>query len=277
MTRPAPAGRRTPAVAGTFYPATADELGRVVDDELARAAERSRSSPPPEQPARRPKAIIAPHAGYVYSGPVAASAYDRLVDLDPPVRRVILLGPAHRVALFGMAVPTVAEFVTPLGAIPIDDSLRQIALTNPAVMADDRPHADEHSLEVHLPFLQRVLGADWSLLPVVVGDVGPGEVAEVLDRCWGGPETLVLASSDLSHYLDHDTAQTTDRETARLIVEQSVGDVTPRRACGARAVAGLLESARHHNLRVDLLDLRTSGDTAGSKDRVVGYGAFSMS
>lgn len=274
--RPSAADRRAPAVAGTFYPAGAHELRRVVDAALAEASVRRRSGVE-DHPGRRPKAIIAPHAGYVYSGPVAATAYDRLVGLDPPVRRVVLLGPAHRVALFGIAAPTVSEFVTPLGSVPIDQSLRQVAASHASVTLDDRPHADEHALEVQLPFLQRALGSDWSLLPLVVGEVGPTDVADVIDLCWDGPETVIVASSDLSHYLDQDSAQATDRRTAELIVERRVSAVVPERACGARAVAGLLESARRHDLGVDLLDLRTSGDTAGPRDRVVGYGAFALS
>lgn len=268
--------RRPPAVAGTFYPADADELGRVVDDELARAAQR-RATDPEGAPTHPLKALIAPHAGYAYSGPIAATAYHCLVDLAPPVRRVVLLGPAHRVALVGLAAPTALEFATPLGPVQIDEPFRQAVAAHPAVTLDDHAHKGEHSLEVHLPFLQRVLAPGWTVLPLVVGDASPTDVADVLERCWGGPETVIVASSDLSHYLDHETATATDRRTADLIVGRRAEAIEPRYACGARGVAGLLEAARRHDLDVDLLDLRTSGDTAGSKDRVVGYGAFTVS
>jgi AmmeMemoRadiSam system protein B len=271
------ADRRPPAVAGTFYPADADELSRVVDDELARAAARRSPDPGDESRLRRPKALIAPHAGYAYSGPVAATAYHRLVDLSPPVRRVVLIGPAHRAALVGLAAPTANAFATPLGPIPIDEPMRQIVAAHPSVTVDDRAHRGEHSLEVHLPFLQRALVPGWTLLPLVVGDAKAADVADVLDRCWGGPETVIVASSDLSHYLDHDTATSTDRRTADLILDRRAEALDPRDACGARGVAGLLEAARRHELDVDLLDLRTSGDTAGSKERDVGYGAFALS
>jgi AmmeMemoRadiSam system protein B len=144
------------------------------------------------------------------------------------------------------------------------------------VSIDDRAHADEHALEVHLPFLQRTLGDGWSLVPIVVGDARPAEVADVLDACWGGPETLIVVSSDLSHYHEQHAANALDRATAELILERRAGELRPDRACGARAVAGLLEAARRHDLGVELLDLRTSGDTAGPPDRVVGYGAFAL-
>lgn len=261
---------RAPAVAGTFYPGDAHELTAVVDGELEQAAARR------DAPRRRPKAIIAPHAGYVYSGPVAASAYHAVATGTEPVTRVVLLGPAHRVPLAGMAVPSVDAFATPLGIVPLDTDGRERVAAHPAVVVDDRPHAGEHAIEVHLPFLQRVLGSSWSLLPLVVGDAHPRDVADVLDLCWGGDETLIVVSSDLSHYLDHDTATRIDRDTAAAIVDRKVTALDPRRACGARPIAGLLEAATRRDLHVELLDLRNSGDTAGPPDRVVGYGAFAV-
>lgn len=272
MTGPRPSAVRTPAVAGTFYPDDPDELAAVVDGELARAAVAAGTPPRP-----RPKAIIAPHAGYRFSGPVAASAYQLLRDGGAPIERVVLLGPAHRVPLLGMALPSVDRFATPLGTVTIDDDARRRVAEHPAVHIDDRPHAGEHSLEVHLPFLQRALGDSWTLLPIVVGDARPGDVADVLDLCWGDDATLVVASSDLSHYLDHGTATRRDRDTADLIVRGDAAALDPERACGARPIAGLLEAARRRGLHVELIDLRNSGDTAGPPDRVVGYGAFAVS
>ena len=188
----------------------------------------------------------------------------------------MLLGPAHRVPVDGMAVPTCSAFATPLGPITVDDGLRGIALTLPGVHADDRPHGPEHSLEVHLPFLLRVLGPGITVLPVVVGQAPPHQVADLLEAVWGGPETLVVVSSDLSHYHDHATATTRDRHTAEAILERRGTDITAHDACGAYPVRGLLEVAERRGLRIDLLDLRTSGDTAGDRSRVVGYGAFAL-
>lgn len=259
---------RPTAVAGSFYPADPSDLAGMVDWALAAAA--------PARGRAAPKALIAPHAGYIYSGPIAGSAYALVAPLRGVVERVVLLGPAHRVPVDGMAVPTSAAFATPLGPITVDEELRRIALTMPGVHADDRPHAPEHSLEVHLPFLLRVLGPDISVLPVVVGQALTQEVADLLEALWGGPETLVVVSSDLSHYHDHATATTLDRHTAEAILQRRGHDITGHDACGAHPVKGLLEVAERRGLRIDLLDLRTSGDTAGDRSRVVGYGAFAF-
>jgi AmmeMemoRadiSam system protein B len=257
---------RPAAVAGSFYPADAAELRQMVDRALVEA--------PPSAGRPAPKALIAPHAGYVYSGPIAGHAYARVAALAGVVTRVVLLGPAHRVPVDGMAVPTSTAFATPLGPVTIDDELRRIALTVPGVHADDRPHGPEHSLEVHLPFLLRVLGPDITVLPVVVGQASPRQVADLLDAVWGGPETLVVVSSDLSHYHDHTTATRLDHQTAAAILDGRIGDIGGQDACGAYPVNGLLEVAARRGLRGELLDLRTSGDTAGDRARVVGYGAF---
>jgi AmmeMemoRadiSam system protein B len=261
---------RHPAVAGTFYPADPDVLRATVDDALAVASATLAPDGPP------PKALIVPHAGYVYSGPVAASAYARLAPIADAIERVVLLGPAHRVAVHGLALPAVDRFATPLGSVDLDVEGRARIARHARVVVDDRPHAEEHSLEVHLPFLQRVLPGSWMLLPILVGDAAPDEVAAVIDEVWGGPETLIVVSSDLSHYLDYETARRCDERTAAAIVARRSTELRPTDACGARPVAGLLESARHHDLHVDLLDLRSSGDTAGPRDRVVGYGAFAL-
>src|SRR5512132_3445931 len=185
---------RSPAVAGMFYPERARELQAILSDVLSDAASRV-------EPGPAPKAIIAPHAGYVYSGPIAASAYARLQPLAEVVHRVVLIGPSHRVPLRGLAVPSVDAFATPLGRVEL-----------PQVREWDAPHADEHSLEVHLPFLQAILPR-FSLIPLAAGDASPEEVAQVLERLWGGPETLIVVSSDLSHYLDYPTARKIDAAT----------------------------------------------------------------
>jgi AmmeMemoRadiSam system protein B len=254
-------------VAGTFYPADPTQLAAMVDHAVGAT---------PSPPGATPKAVVVPRAGYVYSGPIAGTAYARVAALRGIVRRVVLLGPAHRVPVDGMAVPTAAHFATPLGPVEIDDELRQAVLGLPGVQADDRPHLPEHSLEVQLPFLLRVLGPDITVLPVVVGQASSGEVADVLDAVWGGPETLVVVSSDLSHYHDHETASARDRRTADAILAGRGDAIGPHDACGAHPLRGLLEVAGRRGLHIDLLDLRTSGDTAGDRARVVGYGAFAL-
>ena len=254
---------RNPAVAGLFYPADPRELRAMIADFLA-AADTSVSVP---------KAIIAPHAGYVYSGPIAASAYARLKPARGQISRVVLLGPAHRVGFHGLALSSADYFVTPLGRIPIDQEAVKKISRLPQVHVMDAAHAQEHSLEVHMPFLQEVLG-EFSLLPLVVGDAEPGEVAEVLDLLWGGPETLIVISSDLSHYHDYKTAQNLDSRTSQAIEQLRIEDIQYDQACGRNPVNGLLHVARRLGLKAKTIDLRNSGDTAGSSDRVVGYGAY---
>lgn len=256
---------REPAVAGAFYPAEARALRAAVRSHLARVR--------PSHGAPEPKALIAPHAGYVYSGPVAATAYARLAPLRGRVERVVLLGPAHRVPLTGLAAPDVDAFASPLGDVPLDREALDDLLALPQVSLLDAAHADEHSLEVQVPFLQELLGA-FRLVPLVVGDATPGEVAEVLERVWGGPETLLVISSDLSHYHDYATARAMDARTSRAIEELRPDAISFDDACGRIPVQGLLLAARRHGLRAEIVDLRSSGDTAGPRDRVVGYGAY---
>jgi AmmeMemoRadiSam system protein B len=271
------AGRvRPPAVAGTFYPADPAALAAEVDALLEDAAHVSAGPATPTDPAAPPKALIVPHAGYVYSGPVAASGYATLRGARSKVTRVVLLGPAHRVPVAGLATSSADAWRTPLGDVPIDAEARATACELPGVTVDDRAHAPEHSLEVHLPFLQRILGDDFALVPFVVGRAEPATVAAVLEGLWGGPETLVVVSSDLSHYLDHATATARDRRTASTIVDGRSDALAPDDACGAYPVRGLLVAAARHGIEPTLLDLRNSGDTAGSRDRVVGYGAFAL-
>ena len=257
---------RPAAVAGAFYPADPAVLARDVAALLDRAAARLE----PGEPA--PKAIIAPHAGYIYSGPVAATVYARLAPVAGRIRRVVLLGPAHRIAVRGLALPGTGAFDTPLGSVPVDEEAHGLLQGLPQVVVSREAHALEHSLEVHLPFLQKVLGA-FKLIPLVVGRAAPEEVAQVLDRLWGGDETLVVVSSDLSHYLGYAQAQATDRDTARLILNRQP-TLDPHQACGAAPANGLLVVAARRGLGPRLLDLRNSGDTAGDRSRVVGYGSF---
>jgi len=255
---------RPAAVAGMFYSAAPSRLAAEVRAHLAGAT--------PEANRALPKAVIVPHAGFVYSGPIAAVAYARLADLRGVVRRVVLLGPAHRVAVRGLAVPTVRAFATPLGEVSIDAAAIARVASLPQVVASDRPHADEHALEVQLPFLQTVL-EDFALVPFVVGSASADEVAAVLDALWGGPETLIVVSSDLSHYHPYDQARRIDRATADAILALEPG-LDHEQACGATPVNGLLTCARRRGLKPVLLDLRNSGDTAGDRSRVVGYAAF---
>jgi len=257
---------RPPAVAGLFYPAAANELARTVGTLLA-AAPASR-----EQAA--PKAIIAPHAGYIYSGPTAARAYALLQPLRGRIRRVVLLGPTHRVAVRGLALPDADSFRTPLGDIPLDRSAMAALQDLPQVVVSDAAHAKEHSLEVHLPFLQTIL-EDFTLIPLAVGDASAAEVAQVLRLLWGGDETLVVISSDLSHFHRYADAQALDRATATAILELRT-DLDHAQACGATPVCGLTLLARELGLKSELIDLCNSGDTCGDKDRVVGYASFAF-
>lgn len=255
---------RPPAVAGTFYPGSPKTLDYDVENLLRQA----RKSDGPV-----PKAVIVPHAGYIYSGAIAASAYRRIAAGRDRIRRVVLLGPAHRVPVRGLALPGVTAFETPLGTVPIDREAVAALRGLPQVVESAPAHAWEHALEVQLPFLQKVLD-DFTLVPLVVGDATSEEVAEVLERLWGGPETLIVISSDLSHYLPYDLARRIDQKTAEMILE--LREVSHEQACGGTPVNGLLLAARRHGLRPELLDLRNSGDTAGGHDHVVGYAAFAF-
>jgi AmmeMemoRadiSam system protein B len=257
---------RPPAVAGLFYPERAAELAGLVQGYVRDAGSPAGGAP---------KAIIAPHAGYVYSGAIAGSAYAALASRRGEIERVVLLGPAHRVALRGLAAPEATAFATPLGEVPLDREALERVLALPQVCALDGPHALEHSLEVQLPFLQELLGG-FALVPLVVGDASAAEVAEVLDLLWGGDETLVVVSSDLSHYHDYDTARRMDAKTSRAIEALEPDAIGFDDACGRIPVQGLLLAARARGLRVQALDVRNSGDTAGPRDAVVGYGAYAV-
>jgi AmmeMemoRadiSam system protein B len=257
---------RPAAVAGLFYPAEPAQLQRDIHSMLAMASHTESA----------PKALIVPHAGYIYSGPVAASAFAQLESIKHTVKRVILLGPCHRVPLSGLATSSADFFETPLGRIRIDrEAINQIAQLS-QVEEFDLTHQQEHSLEVQLPFLQEVLD-DFSLVPLVVGDTNAEEVSEVLERLWGGDETLIVVSSDLSHYHDYNTARSMDNETCNAIEDMNAAAIHYDQACGRNPVTGLLLAAKKHDLHATTLDLRNSGDTAGDKSNVVGYGAWAFS
>jgi hypothetical protein len=261
---------RPPAVAGMFYPGDPGELRRYV----AAMLEDARTAAAAHAPLPPPKAIIVPHAGYVYSGPIAARAYAALLPARARITRVVLLGPVHRVWVAGLALPGAEWFDTPLGRIPVDRAAVDGLGDLPQVETLPAAHALEHSLEVHLPFLQTVLDA-FTLVPLAVGGASPAAVAQVLDRLWGGDETLIVISSDLSHYLPYRQAQATDRATVDAILALRT-DLEGEQACGAHPVNGLLLAARRRGLSAFLLDLRNSGDTAGDRDRVVGYAAIAF-
>jgi AmmeMemoRadiSam system protein B len=258
---------RPAAVAGLFYPEHPRELAETVDGLLRDA--RADTPPPAATP---PRALIAPHAGYVYSGPIAARAYATIAP-DAPIRRVAIVGPAHRVHLRGMALPSADAFATPLGDVALADC-DEVAGRR-GVVIDDGAHRDEHCIEVQLPFLQRVL-ASFEIVPIVVGQCEADLVAQVLTLMSSDPATLVVISSDLSHYETYASASRHDNETAAAILDGRGEAIGPYDACGAYAIRGLLDSARDAALAPELLDLRSSGDTAGGHDRVVGYGAFAF-
>jgi AmmeMemoRadiSam system protein B len=223
-----------------------------------------------------PKALIVPHAGYIYSGPIAASAYATLRDLRSTVEGVVLLGPSHGFPLTGLAATEADAFLTPLGVVPVDREAVRPVLRLDQVQILESAHALEHSLEVQLPFLQRVLDR-FSLVPLAVGEATSEEVAEVLEELWGGPETLIVISSDLSHYHDYATAKRLDAAATRAIEDCTPEQLAPESACGRVPVRGLLLAAKHHHLRCQTLDLRNSGDTSGPRSQVVGYGAYVFS
>jgi AmmeMemoRadiSam system protein B len=256
---------RPAATAGTFY---ARDAGTLVDDVrslLAAAAPAHGSAP---------KAMIVPHAGYIYSGAIAASAYALLAPARHLIRRVVLFGPAHRVPIRGLALPVAEAFATPLGTVRIDAGAAAAALALPQVTASDVAHNLEHSLEVQLPFLQSVL-AEFSIVPFVVGAVSADKVAEVIDLLWGGPETLIVISSDLSHYHSYATAQDIDSSTVSEILAFAP-HTDHEQACGATPINGLLLCAKRRGMQIELLDQRNSGDTAGDRSRVVGYASFAL-
>lgn len=257
---------RSAAVSGLFYPEDSRALAETVSRLMWEAGVYTNPTP---------KALIVPHAGYIYSGAVAASAY-RTINGNKKISRVVLMGPAHRIPVDGLVEPDADAFATPLGVVPLDREGLEAALSLPQVTINSAAHMLEHSLEVHLPFLQTALD-NFTLVPLAIGEVTTPQVAEVLDRLWGGEETLIVISSDLSHYLPYDAARKSDTRTARAIVDLRPDLIRHDGACGAAPVRGLLTVARQRGMKAELLDLRNSGDTEGDQDRVVGYGAFAFS
>ena len=254
---------RPAAVAGYFYPADAGELLSMIRQLMDKI---SASGP-------APKALIAPHAGYIYSGRTAAIAYATLKPISENISRVILLGPAHRVYVKGLALSSADYFATPLGNIKIDQEAIKQLKNLPQIVTSDAAHQLEHSLEVHLPFLQTLL-KDFTLVPLVVGEATPQEVSEVLELFWGDPHTMVIISSDLSHFHDYETAKRIDAITTHAIENLELEKIGSEQACGCMPMRGMLQLARNKKLTVKTLDVRNSGDTAGTRDRVVGYGAW---
>ncbi|EIC31586.1 MULTISPECIES: AmmeMemoRadiSam system protein B [Methylomicrobium] len=254
---------RQPAVAGTFYPAEPQQLHLLLDQYLNDA----------DTAPKVPKAIIVPHAGYIYSGPIAATAYARLLKAHDQISRVVLIGPSHRVGFHGLAITSAQNFVTPLGSIEVDQRAVHAIAQLPFVDYLEQAHVMEHSLEVHLPFLQEMLD-DFKIVPIVTGDAPAEQVAQVLGMLWGGEETLIVVSSDLSHYHDYATCQELDKATSAAIEKLQYESLGIDSACGRVAIGGLLKLARDKSLAVKNIDLRNSGDTAGDKKRVVGYGAY---
>lgn len=259
---------RQPAVAGAFYPDQGKALASTVANLLATASAQV------EGVAAPPKALIVPHAGYIYSGGMAAKAYAQLAGARETIRRVVLLGPVHRVPVRGLALAGCTAFATPLGEVAVDQDAIAALSSLHQVVVSPAAHALEHSLEVQLPFLQAMLD-DFQLVPLAVGDATPAEVAQVLEMVWGGPETLVVVSSDLSHFQSYRAAQSMDEDTVHRILALR-GPLSHAQACGGTPINGLLLAARHHHLQPRLLGLCNSGDTAGDKQRVVGYTAIAF-
>jgi AmmeMemoRadiSam system protein B len=257
---------RPPAVAGLFYPDDANELREVVSAYLAQHRTETHAAPP--------KALIVPHAGYIYSGGIAAAAYATVAGLRTAIRRIVLIGPSHRVYLRGMAVPAASSFATPLGDVTIDRTLKSVLLERGDVAESDAPHAQEHCLEVQLPFLQ-MLFDEFTLLPLVLGSVAPDQVAAALAEVWGDASTLVLVSSDLSHYHPYEQARQIDAATSASILRREP-TLVGEQACGSMAINGLLHLARQRHFAVAEIARCNSGDSAGDRSRVVGYGAFAV-
>ncbi len=255
-----------PMVAGMFYPENAETLKSMVDELL----HQNQASP-----AITPKALIVPHAGYIYSGSVAASAYGQVLPVREQIKQVVLLAPAHRVGFRGIATTSADKLSTPLGAISVDHEARNKALTLPQVQIFDMAFEGEHALEVQLPFLQRLL-PDFKVVPFIVGQSTPQEVSELLELLWGNQRTLIVISSDLSHFLDYHSARERDARTTQAIVNLQADSIGAEDACGHLPIQGFLKSATDHHLHATAVDVRNSGDTAGDKRRVVGYGAYAF-
>ncbi|MCX7083624.1 MAG: AmmeMemoRadiSam system protein B [Methylococcales bacterium] len=254
---------RLPAVAGTFYPENPHQLHQMLNEYLNDA----------EAAAKVPKVIIAPHAGYIYSGHIAATAYARLKKASDSITRVVIIGPSHRVTFSGLAVSKAQSFITPLGFVAVDQKAVATIAKLDFVNYLEEPHTYEHSIEVHLPFLQEMLD-DFKIVPIVAGEATPDQVSQVIDMLWGSDETLIVISSDLSHYHEYASAKRLDKATSELIEQLQYEKISSNAACGQVPLNGLLKVARERSLSIKTIDLRNSGDTAGDKNSVVGYGAY---
>lgn len=276
MKTPATETPRPTAAAGRFYPADPVELRALVVSMLSKVPEPSAAMGAGESQSADPlKALIAPHAGYVYSGPIAASGYAVLRERASDIKRVVIIGPAHFVRVSGIAASPAPGFETPLGVVRVDRELTELALRQPGVSLRADAHAPEHSIEVHLPFLQ-VLLRDFTILPLVVGQASVETLHRLVDALWGGPETFFVVSSDLSHYRDWATACQLDAATAQAVERLDWDAIAEDGACGRLPICGLLASAKARGMTARTLDLRNSGDTAGPRSQVVGYGAFAV-
>lgn len=256
---------RPTAVAGLFYPDNPDVLNDMLSQQLEFA--------PLAPKQHRPKAIIVPHAGYIYSGEVAASVYQYLKPVRQIIKRVVIIGPSHRVGFNGLALSSADSFATPLGNIPLDHNSQDKLLFINGLHMFNQAHATEHSIEVQLPFLQKLLD-DFCIVPIVAGNASPKQVSQVISTLWGGAETLIIISSDLSHFHDYQTAQRLDKATSQAIIALDYEAIHSENACGCVGVNGLLKFAQVRKLIPSIIDLKNSGDTAGSKESVVGYGAY---
>ncbi len=256
---------RPAAVSGMFYPENPDVLRDMIKKELSQAI--------PASIITAPKVLIVPHAGYIYSGSIAASAFVLLKPCRQLIKRVVLIGPSHRVGFNGAALSSADDFDTPLGTIPVDKDAQAKLSGIADIHVINKAHAAEHSLEVQLPFLQCILDK-FAIVPIVAGEADPQLIAKIIETLWGGPETLIVISSDLSHFHQYQTAQRLDQATSQAILDLDVNAIDSQHACGCVGIRGLLTFAQRHPLEVSVLDLRNSGDTAGSKDSVVGYGAY---
>jgi AmmeMemoRadiSam system protein B len=248
-----------------FYSDKPQELAVAVRSYVVDAA--------PPAAAKPPKAVIAPHAGYIYSGPIAGTAYAALAPRGKEIERVILVGPSHRVGFPGVAASSAGSFETPLGPVAVDREAVTLLLKEGRAREFEPAHENEHSLEVQLPFLKQVC-PNARIVPLLAGDDDWRAVENVLALLWGEDETAVVVSSDLSHYHDYTTAQQLDKDTARTVERLAAGEVGFEQACGATGINGLLSVLAQKGLGCATLDLRNSGDTAGPRNRVVGYGAF---
>lgn len=256
-----------PAVAARFYPGETAALQQMISQMLQAARKRVTHIN------RCPKAIIAPHAGYLFSGPTAAAGYEVLTSFADKIKHVTIFGPAHYVPLFGLACASYNFFETPLGALTVQKSLREKILQLPQVNMDDKAFIKEHSLEVHLPFLQMVL-KEFTILPILVGQANQAQIAEVIEACWGDEHSLIVISSDLSHYLSYEQAQAIDQETSKAIESLQGNKIDYEQACGKNPIVGMLLAAERHKLQVKTIEQCNSGDTAGDKSRVVGYASY---